>query len=146
MGTESIVTRLYPVPPGLGPGKSAFKRSEDRMIVHPSKPPVTLGRKKNADIWTNFLHATHNSGVHTPLLLEGNKTLKPGSVNPWERLLLIQMQRICPQWGGHFLQHLFCCISLFLTPRGRLTNPSLPGLERCGGRFCVTSNWRISLI
>ena len=47
-----------------------------------------LLEEKKADVWTNFLHATHNSGVHTPLLLEGNKAPKPGSANPRERLLL----------------------------------------------------------
>lgn len=51
-----------------------------------------LLEEKEADVWTNFLHATRNSGVHTPLLLEGNKAPKPGSVNPRERQLLTQMQ------------------------------------------------------
>lgn len=84
------------------------------MTLHPAKRPDTFGRKK-PDIWTNFSHATYNSGVHTPLLLEGNKALRLGLANQWQRLLWTQIQTVCPEWGGYLLQHLFCCTCWFLT-------------------------------
>lgn len=48
---------------GLGPGKSAFRRSEDHVIVCPAKYPATLEeqkKKKKDDIWINFLGATNS--------------------------------------------------------------------------------------
>lgn len=47
---------------GLGPRKSAFRRSEDHVIVCPAKYPATLEgkKKKKDDIWINFLGATNS--------------------------------------------------------------------------------------
>lgn len=69
-----------------------------------------------------------------PLVLEGNKAPKPGLANLWERPLLIQMQRVCPQCGGPLLQHLFCCLSQFLTTQVKVVSDGRPNphLIRCG--------------
>ena len=99
-----------------------------------------LLEEKKADVWTNFLHATHNSGVHTPLLLEGNKAPKPGSANPQERLLLYRCkdfpQRVDTSssscsvaYPGFLLHEWGWAVSLDLGCKAVL----------------VTSNWRIPL-
>lgn len=96
---------------GLGPGKSAFKRSEDHVTARPAKHPATLGRKKEKKLTTELIFSTHNRGGHTPWLLEGNKGPEPG--------LFIQMQRLLHQGVGLLLQHLLSRVSRFLTPHGK---------------------------